>query len=118
MKPTTVDPRIQEIAKKFWQPVALFRNYPVDIERVVALSDLPLTIEIIPYLDLSKVIQWINDYNFPAYIDAENKKLHGFLLVRKDQGVIFVNGTDSQEERRFTITRISSLFNGLLSSPE
>jgi len=96
-------PRIRELADQFWNPIIKFRSFPVDIERAIARSNLPLHIDSIPGLDLVRIEQWIQEHNLPALLNKDNSELHGFLFAHKGNGVIFVNGSDSIEDRRFTI---------------
>lgn len=103
MKRKGIHPKVKQVAEDFWKPLLSYRTFPVDIERAIAFSKLPLHIDLIPGLDIDHVNQWIQANHFPARIDKDNCALHGFLLARGGHGVIFVNGTDKREERRFTI---------------
>jgi hypothetical protein len=103
MRKKGIHPKVKQVAEDFWKPIPSYRTFPVDIERAIAFSNLPLHIDLIPILDIDHVNQWIQSNGFPARIDKENCALHGFLLAREGHGIIFVNGTDKQEERRFTI---------------
>jgi Zn-dependent peptidase ImmA (M78 family) len=103
MKKKGIHPKVKQVAEGFWRPLLPYRTFPVDIERVIAFSNLPLHIDLIPGLDIEHVNQWIKANHFPARIDKDNCALHGFLLARSGHGIIFVNGTDNRKERRFTI---------------
>lgn len=95
--------KVKQVAEDFWKPLLPYRTFPVDIERAIAFSNLPLHINLIPRLDIDYVNQWIQANHFPARTNKDNCALHGFLLAREGQGVVFVNGSDKREERRFTI---------------
>lgn len=103
MRTKGIHPKVKQVAEDFWKPLLPYRAFPVDIERAIAFSNLPLHIDLIPGLEIDHVNQWIQTNRFPARIDKQNCALHGFLLARGGHGIIFVNGTDNQEERRFTI---------------
>lgn len=103
MREKGIHPKIKQVAEGFWKPLLPFRTFPVDIERAIAFSNLPLHIDLIPGLEIDHVNQWIRVNQFPARIDKDNCALHGFLLARGGHGIIFVNGTDKREERRFSI---------------
>ena len=40
----------------------------------------------------------------------DDRLLHGFILISRGSGFIFVNGTDSEEERKYTIAHEASHF--------
>lgn len=103
MRKKRIYSKVREIAEDFWAPILPYRIFPVDIERVIAFSNLPLHINIIPGLDIEYIRNWIKEKQFPARLNKENCALHGFLLACEGHGVIFVNGTDHSDERRFTI---------------
>jgi hypothetical protein len=103
MRKKAIHPKVKQVAEDFWKHLLQYRTFPVEIERAIAFSNLPLHIDLIPGLDIDHVNQWIRAHRFPARIDKDNCALHGFLLARGGNGVIFVNGTDKLEERRFTI---------------
>lgn len=94
---------LEEIASKFWEPFLAHKLYPIDIDRIVAFSDLPIIIVQLPDLTIKAVQQWTVQHNFPVSFSAEDRLLHGFLLAHEGHGVIFVNGTDPPEERRYTV---------------
>ena len=103
MKIGGVNPRTREVADQFWKSIPHLQTFPADIERAVACSSLPIHIDIIPGLSISYIETWIQEHNFPARLNKDQSELHGFLLAQRGHGIIFVNGMDPLDERRFTI---------------
>ena len=77
-------------------------EYPLDIERLVSIT-YPVTIVNIPQLRLFKIYDWLRKKAYPIQALNEDKPLHGFLMAWCGEGVIFIDGTDTLSERRFTI---------------
>ncbi|MBO0939429.1 ImmA/IrrE family metallo-endopeptidase [Fibrella sp. HMF5335] len=94
---------LEETASNFWGPLLAYKVFPIDIDRVVAFSDLPIIIVQLSNLTIRGIQLWIVQNNYPVTFSAEDRLLHGFLLAYEGRGVIFVNGTDPPEERRYTV---------------
>lgn len=45
----------------------------------------------------------MSKYNVYNSTNVQDRLLHGFLLTQHGDGIIFINGTDSEPERRFTL---------------
>jgi Zn-dependent peptidase ImmA (M78 family) len=80
-----------------------------DISRAISLK-LPVDIISLSELTLRKVRQWLIDRNVNINIDFNDRPLHGFILTFRGSGFIFVNGTDTEEERRYTVAHEASHF--------
>lgn len=101
---------IETIAKDFWSKTTLQKNKPpYDISGAVSLL-LPLDIVSMSELTLRKIDQWLRKKGISISTDVNDRYLHGFILISKGAGFMFVNGTDSQEERTFTIAHEASHF--------
>lgn len=93
--------RLQHIANEFWQKVPLSTTFPRDIEGTIATST-PLIIVILSELSFFKIADWFCRRNIMLQIGLEDRLLHGFIVLFKSSGFIFINGSDSYEERRMT----------------
>lgn len=105
-----VSPYIEKIAKDFWSQVGRYKsNPPYDIAGAISLL-LPLDIVSLSDLTLKKINIWLisNGINIP--INVNDRHLHGFVLIKKGTGFMFINGTDSEEERAYTIAHEASHF--------
>jgi len=102
MRSESIHLKIEKIATDFWQLSRLSLEFPLDIERAISRTQ-PLFIISLPQLSISKIECFLKEKNIPYLLNSENKSLHGFILIQKNCGYIFINGTDSPQERRFTL---------------
>lgn len=102
-------PYIENIAQEFWQQTGGDNNPPFDIGRAISLL-LPVTIITLPDLSIQKVESWLNENKVNFSANVCDRKLHGFILVVSGMGFIFINGTDMESERRFTLAHEVSHF--------
>lgn len=104
-----IKPHIARIAKEFWLKTSPKGTFPFDICGAVSLA-LPLDIISLSELSLKKIVQWLGKRNLNLNIDADDRFLHGFIITFRGSGFIFVNGTDLEEERRYTVAHEASHF--------
>ena len=103
-----VRPHIKDIAKDFWDKAGM-NTYPCDILGAVSLI-LPIDIVSLSKLSLVTIQEWLNARNVYIDINVNNRELHGFILTNRGNGIMFINGTDHENERRFTIAHEVSHF--------
>ncbi len=99
---------IAQVAKDFWKSAGE-SAVPYDISGAVNLA-LPLDIICLSELSLKKVQIWLNERTVFLELEIDDRLLHGFILILRGSGFIFVNGTDSEEERRYTIAHEAGHF--------
>jgi len=98
-----IRPHLVNIAKEFWRLAGGVQKWPCDIERAVSILT-PLNIVSLSDLSLKKIKEWFNNRGISFDIDYSDRMLHGFISVHKNFGFIFINGTDSESERRYTVS--------------
>ena len=94
--------RIEEITKDFWALIGTRQSFPCDIRTAISLTQ-PLFIIDIPKLSISKIQSYLQSRGISLRLKTDSKNLYGFTLIRKDCGYIFVNGSDTECEKRFTL---------------
>lgn len=102
-------PLIIQTAKAFWKTAGGCSAFPCDISGAVNLV-LPIDIICLSELSLKKIGDWLNQRKVFLELGIDDRVLHGFILISRGTGFIFVNGTDSEEERRYTIAHEASHF--------
>ena len=102
-------PHISSLAKEFWKISGLKKNPPYDIISAISLT-LPIDIVILSTLSLKRIENWLNEREIYPLFPVENRPVHGFILTHKGAGFIFLNGSDSLEERRFSAAHEASHF--------
>lgn len=100
---------ITRIADDFWRTAGGRTSLPFDIVGAVSLA-LPVDIVSLSNLSVRNIENWLAQRKIPINIGLEDRFLHGFILVSRGNGFIFVNGTDPEDERRYTIAHEVSHF--------
>jgi Zn-dependent peptidase ImmA (M78 family) len=100
---------ITKIADDFWKAAGGRTSLPYDISGAVNLA-LPVDIVSLSNLSVRNIENWLAQRKIPIDIGLEDRFLHGFILVSRGNGFIFVNGTDPEEERRYTVAHEVSHF--------
>jgi len=104
-----IKPYIARIASEFRLKAGRKDKFHFDINGAVNLI-LPVDIVSLSELTLSKIKQWLFDRGVDVDIDYNDRLLHGFILTFQGSGFIFINGTDTEEERRYTVAHEASHF--------
>jgi Zn-dependent peptidase ImmA (M78 family) len=104
-----VSPLTIQTAMEFWQTAGGCSSYPCDISGAVNLV-LPIDIVYLCELSLEKIQIWLTERKVSLSLEIDDRLLHGFILISRGSGFIFVNGTDTEEERRYTIAHEASHF--------
>jgi len=104
-----ISPIIGQVAKDFWKSTGGKIMFPCDISGAVNLV-LPIDIVCLSELSLKKIQAWLIERKVFLNLEFDDRLLHGFILISKGSGFIFVNGTDTEEERRYTIAHEASHF--------
>lgn len=104
-----IRPHIARIANEFRLKVGRRDKPVIDINGAVNLI-LPIDIVSLSELTLSKIGQWLSARRIDIDIEYSDRLLHGFILTFQGSGFIFINGTDTEEERRYTVAHEASHF--------
>lgn len=104
-----MSPIINHVAKDFWIRAGGNKLFPCDITGAVNLA-LPIDIVSLSELSLKKIETWLTQRKVFLDLGIDDRLLHGFILISRGTGFIFVNGTDSEEERRYTIAHEAGHF--------
>ena len=98
-----IRPRLLNIAKEFWRLAGGVQKWPCDIERAVSILT-PLNIVTLSNLSFTGIKEWFKDKSICFDLEYSERELHGFISVHKNFGFIFINGADSENERRYTVS--------------
>lgn len=92
----------QRLVDEFWQRCGEFEPFPRNLERSLALA-LPVALVKLPRLRLNDIEQWLQRRNVNFRFECESRVVRGCLVAFRGQGMIFVDGADPDDERRFTL---------------
>src|SRR4051812_12428868 len=93
---------ISETADGFWANAGRQQSFPRDLRVAIALA-LPLTVVLLPRLRVSSVDTWLHEQGIPCGLNMRDRRLRACLVARYGQGLIFMDGADSEDEQRFSI---------------
>jgi hypothetical protein len=86
----------------FWQLSGNVEPFPRDLERSVALA-LPLSVIKLARLKLDVIEKWLATHDVHFSFGCRTRAVRGCLIAFRGEGLIFLDGTDSMEEQRFTL---------------
>lgn len=93
--------RLRTLAEATWSAAPAQAQEAADVEAAVAWSS-PVAVVSLPRLALPAVNRWLDQRGIPR-IDGGDDPLRGLIVAWRGHGVIFIDGTLSVAERRFTI---------------
>jgi len=102
---------IEHTAREFWalagEPEepgvpAETGELPRDIRAAITLA-LPLEVYPVPALRVNHVLDWTRRTGVAHRLRGRDRRLHGCLLADRGKGTIFVDASDDDDERRFTL---------------
>jgi hypothetical protein len=95
---------IEEIAEAFWAGVGGRARFgrPVDLERAVAIA-LPLGVCRMPALSTDKVAQVLRRVGTVPWTASDARPLRGCLIADVGVGLVFLDGDDPPNERRYSL---------------
>jgi len=104
-----LDNESQEFIDSFWKLVGEQEAFPRTLERSISLA-LPVALVKLPRLDLREIETWLLRRNVKYLFDCENRTVRGCLVAFGGKGIVFVDGTDSLNELRFTVAHETAHF--------
>lgn len=97
-----LDNASQDTVNLFWQLCGEAEPFPRSLERPTALA-LPVALVKLPRLRLRDVESWLQRRRISFQFNCQSRVVRGCLIAFGGQGLIFVDGADPDDERRFTL---------------
>jgi Zn-dependent peptidase ImmA (M78 family) len=97
-----LDNASQELVDSFWRDYEYIEEFPRNLERPLAFV-LPITLVNLPRLRLYDIEAWLQNRNVNFKFDCQSRAVRGCLIAFRGQAVIFLDGTDAENEKRFTL---------------
>jgi IrrE N-terminal-like domain len=86
-------------------------TFPRDIE--FSVLSMPVHVELIMQLTPNKIAEWLQRHlKWPLPTIADNRRLRGCLVAHRGHAFIFLEASESVEERRFTLSHELAHFIG------
>lgn len=97
-----LDNASKEAVERFWQLCGETELFPRNLERSVAFA-LPISVIKLPRLKLNHIENWLARYCVDFSFGCETRAVRGCLVAFKGDGLIFLDGTDVEDEQRMTL---------------
>lgn len=91
-----------EMAVAFWQDAGGEEGFPRSLRRSIA-NAVPLTVVLLPKLRLVDVGEWLREQDVFCQLDMHDRSLRACLVARYGQGIVFLDGSDPDDEQRFSL---------------
>lgn len=93
---------IEELAENFWRAAGKKEPYPRSLENAVGWA-LPLAIVKVPRLGVGVVRDWLTRRGIIGICEQPDRALRACLIARFGYGIVFIDATDPDDERRFSL---------------
>jgi Zn-dependent peptidase ImmA (M78 family) len=102
-------PQIERIAREFWSKANPVHRQTLDISSAVD-EVLPVRVIYIQRLSFAEIKYWLENRGVKTEFEANNRPLHGVIMIQEGFGFIFVDANDGSIQQRFTIAHEVSHF--------
>jgi hypothetical protein len=89
-------------ASRFWRLAVHVEPFPRLLERAIAWA-LPLTIVKLPRLSFSDLRIWLAQRGISFMFSHSDRSLRACLIAKAGRGIVFLDGSDPDDERRFSL---------------
>ena len=93
---------LADAAEEFWRRVGGERPFPRDLGPVASLG-LPLTVVPLESLSIRMVDTWLTRRGGNYQFLCSDRALRGCVIASRGVGAIFMDPSDSQDDRRYTV---------------
>jgi len=91
-----------ELACFFWEDAGGDESFPRGLRRAIA-NALPLSVVLLPRLRVAAIDVWLREQADHGRLGVPDRPLRACLVARHGQGIIFLDGTDPDDEQRFSL---------------
>jgi hypothetical protein len=105
--PNADDP--EAIANYFWQLAGSVEDFPRRLEGSIAIA-LPLSVVALPSLTVAQIVGWLRQRQVQCPINVSDRRVSACVIAQGGHGIIFVDGSDAMDERRFSIAHDTGHF--------
>lgn len=89
-------------ADRFWQAAGIVESFPRALEQAISWA-VPLAIVKLPRLGLSELRRWLLHKGVTLELGGADRPLRACLIARQGRGVVILDGTDAEDDRRFSL---------------
>jgi len=91
-----------ELARAFWEKAREPEPFPRSLRRPIARA-VRLSIVLLPRLSVRAALAWLQNCGLVCELPGEDRPLRACLVARSGHGVALIDGSDGEDEQRFSI---------------
>jgi hypothetical protein len=91
-----------ELAEAFWQKAQELEPFPRTLRRAIARA-VGLSIVLLPRLSVRAALAWLQRCGLVCELPGQDRPLRACLVARNGYGVALIDGSDDEDEQRFSI---------------
>src|SRR2546423_1250075 len=96
------DAGAHECAERFWNCCDKREPFHRSLDRPILWS-VPLLLFRLPRLGVGAIRDWLKLRGIPIELSVRERRLMGCLIARGGMGVAFLDGTDPENEQRYSL---------------
>lgn len=100
---------LTQTVDEFWARAGGLESFPRNLEHPIIWA-LPLAVLKLPHLWVSDVEAWLQRRGVAFRLDAADRPLRGCLMAYGGRGCVLLDGTDPEDERRFSLAHEAAHF--------
>jgi IrrE N-terminal-like domain len=93
---------VTDLAAAFWQAAGEPEPFPRHLRRPIARA-LQMTVVSLPGLGVDKVRDWLQEHHIGCPCQTGDRALRACLAAHGGWGYVFLDGTDPEDEQRFSL---------------
>jgi hypothetical protein len=93
---------VAALVRGFWVEAGSVESFPRELRRPIARA-LPVSIVLLPRLRLDSVRAWLRENGIVCPCDERDRPLRACLVACHGHGLIFLDGTDADDQQRFSL---------------
>ena len=90
------------VTENFWSELGSEIIYPLDLSHIIS-RNFPLSVTTLFRLRVSRVESWFQQQEIPFNFLCQDRSLCGCIIAVRGTGFIFVDSSDPDDERRYTV---------------
>jgi hypothetical protein len=93
---------VAQLAQAFWQKAQGLEPFPRNLRRAIARA-VGLSIVLLPSLSVRAAVAWLQKCGLVCELPGQDRPLRACLVARNGYGVALIDGSDDEDEQRFSI---------------
>jgi len=93
---------VAELARTYWELARMQEPFPRNLRRSIARA-VPLSLMFVPKLSIRAALERLANSGFVCKMPGKDRPLRACLVARSGHGIALIDGSDGDDEQRFSI---------------